>query len=675
MSYYICRMQKLLFVFSFILLMLNCTSNNQTETYTKPPQEKLDSLCEWLTTHDQNLDSNYNKVYLNAYENLIRLKHYDSATRILCIKGISLEQTFVPDTQYIQLAFQHEQLYKSEISNRFLSSLYLRLGMQLSYQNKWDSSYLILQKTYLPKTDYYTAVNIAYADLFICNYFFRNGSTDTALKFGLNSRDGFQKTGDTNLEVKALNQLYYVYVFGEDYDDAKKTLNQADSLARLIKDSVSIFNTYYDKLHYVTVTHSELSPAYIHLLTQETESMYSFYKKWYPQGSRYVDKHVQANIVYANMFIERNELTIAKQYLDSAKFYLTKMNPPSSFRLEDYNYTFDLYQMKAGVVDIKLEKYDVLLKDLEDQEQYFLLQELYDLYYANALRKADYALALQYKIKYEAMSDSLSNFTLRSKVKEYDKKYQTTKKEKTIVEQNSEIQKSKFQITALLFALTGIILATFIFLGYKKRKEAQAEIIRQQQFTDELLQNTEDERKRIATDLHDGVNHELLTLKNQVNSGNLITGNDIENVIDEVRQVSRDLYPAMFDNIGLQASIEALCERLTEAGLFTTSEINYTIKLPKRSELQLYRIIQEALNNTLKHARANAAKVTIETKDDELWVEIKDNGIGFDATQKMNDTSSFGLQSFLQRARAIGGKSNIESDANGTKLILTTPLH
>ena len=667
-------MQKAPFILTCILYVLSCSTNNQQEVFKKPPKEKLDSICQWLTDHNQISDSNYNKKYVDVYNNLIRLHQYDSATRILCIKGIHLEHTFVPDTQYIKLATQHEKQYQSNISNRFLSSLYLRIGMQLSYQNKWDSSYSMLQKAYLPKTDYYTASNIAEADLFICNYYFRNGRTDTALKFGLNSLDGYQSLEDSHHVVKALNQLYYLYVFSEDFDEAKKTLTHADSLARLIKDSVSIFNTFYDKIHYHSVNPVDPS-SYNTLLAQETENMYAFYKTWYPQGSKYLDKHAQMNLLYANMFIERNQPTLAKQYLDSAKFYLDKMNPPSSFRLQDYNYTYDLYQMCIGVVDIKLEKFDTMLKDLEADEQYFLLQELYDLFYLNAIRKKDYQMALQYKEKYEIMSDSLTNIALKTKVKEYDKKYQTAKKEKTIAEQNSRLQKSKFQITALLFSIAGIILSTLILFGIRKRKEAQAETIRQQKFTDELLQNTEDERKRIATDLHDGVNHELLTLKNAATNGKLANAHEIEKVINEVRQVSRDLYPAMFENIGLVASIEALCERMTEAGLFTTCDINYTLRLSKRNELQLYRIIQEALNNTLKHAKADAAKVTIDTVGNELQVEIKDNGIGFDTHDKMNNSSSFGIQSLMQRARAIGGKSTIESDTNGTKLILKTPIH
>jgi len=320
-------------------------------------------------------------------------------------------------------------------------------------------------------------------------------------------------------------------------------------------------------------------------------------------------------------------------------------------------------------------KAESLAIDFNLIQQYIYEARVYKALINNALLKSDYKSAYSYKVAYQRSNDSILEQNNRGQILELERKYQTQKKENQLQIQAEKLTKNKFQITALLLSLVGLSLSTLAFFAYKKRKEAQIEIVRQQKFTDELLQNTEDERKRIATDLHDGVNHELLTLKNRKASGKQIATEDIEKVIHEVRQVSRDLYPAMFDNIGLKASIEALCERLTEAGLFTTSEINYQNTLSKRNELQLYRIIQEALNNTLKHAKANAAKVTIDLKGNELWVEIKDNGIGFDTDEKMKSETSFGLQSFLQRARAIGGQTKIESSTNGTKLIFTTPLH
>ncbi len=174
--------------------------------------------------------------------------------------------------------------------------------------------------------------------------------------------------------------------------------------------------------------------------------------------------------------------------------------------------------------------------------------------------------------------------------------------------------------------------------------------------------------------MHDSVNHDLLNIKNSLINGKTIEVNDVANVIEEVRNISRNLHPAVLETIGLEASIENLCERLTEVGLFTTCKIQYTQKLSKAKELQLYRIIQEALNNTLKHGKANAAKVILTSQNNSLHLELKDNGNGFDVSQQLNNPKSFGLQSIMQRAKAIAAKINIDSTNKGTVILLKIPV-
>lgn len=196
-------------------------------------------------------------------------------------------------------------------------------------------------------------------------------------------------------------------------------------------------------------------------------------------------------------------------------------------------------------------------------------------------------------------------------------------------------------------------------------------MLRQGQFTHQLLQKEEDERKRIATELHDGVNHELLTIKNRLHLGEKVYVKDIEAITALIREVCRNLYPALFENVGLVTSIQALSEKMTNAGLFTTCDINYQHQLSKSDELQLYRIVQEALTNTWKHAQAEAAKITISLQKGEWLVEIKDNGIGFNAQEMLNNTASFGLQSMLQRAKVLGAELSFERTANELKIILS----
>lgn len=239
---------------------------------------------------------------------------------------------------------------------------------------------------------------------------------------------------------------------------------------------------------------------------------------------------------------------------------------------------------------------------------------------------------------------------------------------------NNEVLNYKLRNTILIVSLICLALLTGLFFLIRKRKALKAEAQKQEQFTFQLLQNTEEERSRIANELHDSVNHNLLTLKNSLSNGKTIEVQEVANVIEEVRNISRNLHPAILETVGLEASIENLCERLTEVGLFTTCEIEYHQKLSKNKELQLYRIIQEALNNTLKHGKANAAKVQLTSQENHLHIEIKDNGNGFDVNEQLKNPKSFGLQSILQRAKAIMAKINIDSSAKGTVILLKIPI-
>lgn len=234
-----------------------------------------------------------------------------------------------------------------------------------------------------------------------------------------------------------------------------------------------------------------------------------------------------------------------------------------------------------------------------------------------------------------------------------------------------ELKNKNLYLLSLGLALLAIGLLVFLYLLYRRRAEERKEGARQEQFTYLLLQNEEEERKRIAADLHDGINHELLGLKNKLLLRKPVVPEEVERIITSVREVSRNLYPALFESVGLTASIEALCEGMTRVGFFTTCEIHYQLLLSKEVELQVYRIVQEALANVAKHAKAEACKITIKTQAQQLWVEIKDNGKGFDAGKWRQGKTSFGLQSMAQRAKAMKAVLSIESGAGGTVIILS----
>ena len=148
----------------------------------------------------------------------------------------------------------------------------------------------------------------------------------------------------------------------------------------------------------------------------------------------------------------------------------------------------------------------------------------------------------------------------------------------------------------------------------------------------------------------------------------------VDTIINDIRGISRNLHPVMFDKIGLEPNIEQLVERIQQQNDFMVStEINYKGSLSSANELQIYRIIQEALTNIIKYAKAHAGKITIEENKEQIFIEIKDNGKGFNVKEALNSGKSFGLHNIIERSRVVGGEAKISSSTEGTVIHLNIP--
>jgi hypothetical protein len=640
--------------------MLSCNEHNQSDDHI----EKENPLMNRFKESTNPGDSNYQAAFKSNYQRYLDDKQYDSCGKLLVSVGNALYANAMSDTTFLNYSMVYFQQYDLPQNKAIRAALANMVASNYVVAGNIDSAKHWFRKGMNNGTEKSLQKSNAFACSEMGILYMANSTFDSAEYYFLKAIHSFEKIKDTQNLIVNYTAISTVFQGLHEWNMAAQYMDRSSILANNSKDTDLIISILQMKA-YIKNTGLQDTAGFI-ALVDSSNALYQQYRN----PSLYL-QFVQNTLLF--------DQALSKQESAEAGRYLSKCDSLNTIMRND-GITLQIKYMNclltSSVQQILPNQQEVLqlAQELETQLQYVMPANLYGALHKSAVLKQDYKSAWYYTTEQNRCKDLIYNQNKNGQLLEFEKKYQTEKKEKQLAEQKFQLSKNKFQISVLLFSLIGLILTTLLFFVYKKRKEARAEIKRQEEFTFHLFQNTEEERKRIATDLHDGVNHELLTLKNQVNEGKPIHSIDIEKVIDVVRQVSRDLYPAMFDNIGLQASIETLCERLTEAGLFTTSEINYTHKLPKRSELQLYRMIQEALNNTLKHAKANAAKVTIDSKENELWVEIKDNGIGFDADEKITSSTSFGLQSFIQRARAIGGETNIESNNQGTKLIFTTPI-
>lgn len=226
------------------------------------------------------------------------------------------------------------------------------------------------------------------------------------------------------------------------------------------------------------------------------------------------------------------------------------------------------------------------------------------------------------------------------------------------------------------------------------RKEAQERLQAEQALRDSLvhqevtrrvLGSQEDERKRIAAELHDGLGQNLLIIKNHLSmacrspleSEALIRDSRdlVSQSLQEVREISHHLRPHQLDELGLSGGLEAMLRRLAVGSeLKIRSHVeNVDALLSPEAATNLYRIAQEALNNAIKHADASHIFLSLEHKDRELELCITDDGHGFDTKQP--GSSGAGLMILSERAELLGAELKLQSQPeHGTTFLLRIPL-
>lgn len=219
--------------------------------------------------------------------------------------------------------------------------------------------------------------------------------------------------------------------------------------------------------------------------------------------------------------------------------------------------------------------------------------------------------------------------------------------------------------------------------------EIKKELAEQKNRSAFMLENIEEERRRISRELHDGIGQILFAAKFNLEVFEKNSGMDDTNVGEakkliasankELRNIIYSLHPVVIDNYGLKAALEIFLKEFTEV-----TDINVDAKLEELSkrfnpqtELSIFRIIQEIFNNIRKHSNASAAELTISNKNGLLTISANDNGAGFDinAVMKNADSASFGLINIRQRVENLEGSIQIESEHNkGARIYIEIPL-
>lgn len=201
-----------------------------------------------------------------------------------------------------------------------------------------------------------------------------------------------------------------------------------------------------------------------------------------------------------------------------------------------------------------------------------------------------------------------------------------------------------------------------------------------------VLDAQEKERQRLSRDLHDGLGQMLLATKIKIeqivnkepkkNENNFNEAIELlKNSISEIRTISNDLMPTVLSNFGLKEGIKRLCfDFESNSGIHFdfNCEVFDDTKLESKIQIYIFRIIQELLNNILKHSTAEKASLNINSSDSILNIQISDSGKGFDISQK---NSGNGINNIIERTELLGGDIKFDSEiSKGTKVFLKIPV-
>lgn len=555
---------------------------------------------------------------------------------------------------------------------------------------------------------------------------------DTALGYALNANDIFSKLNHAYGQISAANMLGTIYKAYSMYEEAANyyhevlknseklnfedgiaaalinigdlyTLMGEDDLARDYLLRSIPFNKKNNNKKNVALAYTKL--GIIEMKHENFDSSMAFYTKSYKINESLKDivgiNNLHINM--GNMYLKKKAYKKALENFDYALTVFTFDSYPKGYITAVSSKGETL--AKLGLNKKALMLLDSSYRMAKVYGYYGLVVDILDKFHHYYLERQDYKNALAYQSAYYETRDSVLNQKNKAYIARLRMTYEREKDQARILvlsnenlEKDLKIRKRTNQRNIYLFITAGIILIAvfvFLFLRAKSRNDNYISMQRIRQLEKDkklisaqfLIEGQEEERKRIAKELHDGIGVLLSTAKMQftsidgvspasrpkINNANKL----LEMAASEVRKITHNMMPGLLSKYGFFEAVDDLIEQLNESG---TIKATLTIdgddqRFSERKEFMLYRIVQEMINNTIKHAGASEVKLSIKINENTLFLNYSDNGKGFNVEKELG-RKSIGLTSIKSRSEYLGGKINmISSPGNGTMFTLKISLN
>ncbi len=565
------------------------------------------------------------------------------------------------------------------------------------------------------------------------------GKTGEYEKFKTSSRTAiasFSAAGDSLGLIAAYSNLGRCYQLMGQFDSAIVHLYRSAEIAEAFRPTQLLATTH---LRYSGNTYNNLGIAYME--NGDLANAMRFYEKA-TQKKKELNDPVEVGNMYINIggvMFGQNKLKTARSYLDSAAFFYRKENHQTGVLLCETNaaavsnvvqeYDKTLTHAREGIriarqlsdrsnltlnyihigtaygrqnkpllADAYLDSAMQVAKAVNSKN---LIAEVTNVRYELALAGKDFEKALHLRNEYYTVKDSMYQVQKSKEIAELETQYKTTEKEREIVllNKDNELKEASLQRNGLLIAGLVIFIVlmavVFYFWRYRARQQHLAVLHEQKIRMREhqmqaVIDSQERERKRFATDLHDGMGQLIAALQLNIQSMNDLNGDLnkrdelyqnstglLKDVHTEIRNIAFNLMPQTLMKAGLVAAVEELIHRINNTGQVEVHLSVYDLekRLNEVVEVSLYRIIQEFLSNTMKHSNATHIYIGLTNHEDELVLTIEDDGAGYNLDLFKNSKSGNGWRNISTRLNLIHASIEIDTlvGRKGTSVLISIP--
>ncbi len=614
--------------------------------------------------------------------------------------------------------------------------LYIQLGQQYETNNPDSALLLYEQALKLSQQLNYTRGIISYYTnaTYVYNIL---GNYDTALILNLKSVEIARAFGDPERLAACLGNVGATYISMQQHEKALEYQLQIIPLYEKLNNQIKL-STLYSNLSYTysnikqykkAIEYGEMSLR----IGRQIKNDYSITTTLVNLSTVYIligqteraIKALEEARAIARRTNNQYALLITSLNLGDANIKLGNYNKLQPYYDEALTLANKLGDQESVVIALRGKGLDNFYKKKIVEAELFINQSL-QLAVANsmidqigkgytvladiAVLKGDFRTNNYYAIKSDSIRTLLLNESIAENIQELEAKYESEKKEQQIkqLEQEADIKDLSIKQNRLLnFILVGSLLAVLAIVmlarrTYQQKKKilekenslnqsriAELEKEKQLMASEAVIKGQDEERGRLAKDLHDGLGGLLSGVKFSLANmkSTVILDADsalvfersldmLDHSISELRRVAHNMMPEVLVKFGLSEALKSYCDRMRESQTFKIDfqSIGMEERLSSNTEIFVYRIVQELLNNTAKHAKATHVLVQLARQNNEVSITVEDDGSGFDKTM-VDKATGAGWGNIRSRVDYLKGKLDILSAAGqGTSVHITIPV-